>query len=312
MKKKILGLVLLVLLCFPMSGSAATQFSDTDMWAKNYISAITDKGLFYGTSSNTFAPNENMTRGQFITVVARYAKADLSGYVIYPFDDVYKQQYYSKPILWGVEQGIIKGVDRNHFKPNNPITRQDVAVILCRYLNLEVKQTKTYSDINQASSYAIDAINAITAAGYMQGSGGKFYPTKYITRAETAVVFCNLLGIKCNLWTPPPQPQPEPEPVKTKTYIGTYKLTYYCAGCNSPRGSRATASGRTATEGVTIAVPSSMYSKYKGKTLYIENVGYRRVDDVCGTSAIDVFCSGGCSSQPLSCSRQKVYLVTKK
>lgn len=310
MKKKILGLVLLVLLCFPMSGSAA-QYTDTDMWAKNYISAITDKGLFYGTSSNTFSPNENMTRGQFITVLARYAKADLSGYHIYPFDDVYKEQYYSKAILWGVENNITYGVDDNHFKPNNPISRQDTAVMLQRYLNLEVKVTKQYADAGDISPYAVDAINAITAAGYMQGYNGKFYPHRNITRAETAVLFCNLLGIKCSTWSPPP-PKPA-EPVETKTYIGTYKLTYYCAGCNSPRGSRATASGRTATEGVTIAVPSSMYSKYKGKILYIENVGYRRVDDICGVAnTIDVFCSGGCSSQPLSCSRQKVYLVTKK
>ena len=83
-----------------------------------------------------------------------------------------------------------------------------------------------------------------------------------------------------------------------------YRITCYCSACNSPRGSTQTASGETATEGVTVAVHRSKYSK--NKQIYIDGIGSRRIQDIHGNSSdvIDVYvgnCSVcRCSSHPFS------------
>lgn len=49
----------------------------------------------------------------------------------------------------------------------------------------------------------------------------------------------------------------------------SYKLTVYCTACNSPRGSRQTASGATATAGLTVAVHRDFYKKHKGERIHL-------------------------------------------
>ena len=84
----------------------------------------------------------------------------------------------------------------------------------------------------------------------------------------------------------------------------SYKITCYCSACNSPKGSRETASGETATAGVTVAVHRDIYKK--NQRINIEGIGERKIQDKHGnsTNVIDVYvgecnkCS--CSSHPYS------------
>ena len=84
----------------------------------------------------------------------------------------------------------------------------------------------------------------------------------------------------------------------------SYKITCYCSACNYPKGSTQTASGETATEGVTVAVHQSKYSK--NKEIYIEGIGSRKIQDKHrnAPNVIDVYvgkksqCT--CSSHPFS------------
>ena len=62
----------------------------------------------------------------------------------------------------------------------------------------------------------------------------------------------------------------------------SYKITCYCSACNSPKGSTQTASGIPVTEGVTVAVHPSLYSK--NKEIYIDGIGSRRIQDKHGNS----------------------------
>ena len=84
----------------------------------------------------------------------------------------------------------------------------------------------------------------------------------------------------------------------------SYRITCYCSACNSPKGSTQTASGEIATEGVTVAVHPTKYSR--NKQIYIEGIGSRLIQDKHGNSAnvIDVYvgnCSVcRCSSHPFS------------
>ena len=69
----------------------------------------------------------------------------------------------------------------------------------------------------------------------------------------------------------------------------SYRITCYCSACNSPRDSTQTSSGETATEGVTVAVHRSKYSK--NKQIYIDGIGSRKIQDIHGNSpnVIDVY-----------------------
>ena len=74
----------------------------------------------------------------------------------------------------------------------------------------------------------------------------------------------------------------------SREFLGKYKITGYCAACNSPRNSYATASGRRAEVGRTIA----MKGVPLGTKIYIDGIGERIVDDRCGSSGVcDVFCA---------------------
>ena len=86
--------------------------------------------------------------------------------------------------------------------------------------------------------------------------------------------------------------------------MGKFRITCYCSACNSPKGSRETASGATATAGTTVAVHPSLYQE--NKSINIEGIGNRIIQDKHGNSSnvIDVYvgeCSRcTCSSHPYS------------
>lgn len=307
-------IIVIMLLVFLLSSPVSAEFKDTEHWAKHYIEAANSRGWMVGVNSTEFRPNDPVTRGQFITIVSRYAKADLSGYSILPFKDVAKYTYYTKPILWGYDNGYIQGTGNGKFSPENPISRQDVCKVLSGYLNLETVEPN-YKDNGSIADYAYYSVGSMQSKGYMVGSGGYFHPRASMTRAECAVVFCRLQGLSYPIYE---VPKPKPvEPQENRVLLGTYKMTCYCPGCNSPRGSRQTASGATATAGSygTVAVSSSTYSKLgKNAVIYIEGIGYRKIQDKHGrgSSIIDIFVdtsSCRCSSNAWSNTYHKVYLV---
>jgi 3D (Asp-Asp-Asp) domain-containing protein len=82
--------------------------------------------------------------------------------------------------------------------------------------------------------------------------------------------------------------------------MGKFKITCFCSACNSPKGSRQTASGANATAGVTVAVHPSLYEK--NKRIHIEGIGDRLIQDKHGnsTNVIDVYV-GECNT--CQCSR---------
>ena len=299
-KRLILTLVLALctVMCFTNCASAST-YTDTEHWAKNYIDYVTEQEYFYGTSDTTFSPDMPMTRGMFVTVLARYNNADLNQYKLCPFKDIMEEKYYTKSVLWAYENNIVAGVTDKMFAPDSPLTREQAATILYRYLKLECDNTvPNYNDWNEVSNWAKDAVATLSNKKLMVGSDGNFNPKNNITRAEVAVLFSRLDNKTFDIYE---------VPVKM-TYIGTYRLTYYCYGC---AGSM-TASGKYATVDHTVALPSNMWGQWKqyaGRTVYIENVGYRVIEDKCGTNAFDLYCNGGCSNKPLNNTRQKIYLV---
>ena len=308
------------------SGTYAKSFSDTENhWAKYSVDFVTDNGYFVGTSASTFSPKSNITRGQFVTVLARFEKVDTSYYNYSAFEDVKPGCYYTAAITWAYQNGIVYGTDSSHFSPDSPITREQICFIINNYLSLGTTAVMGSDDHGRDGIYADDneifdnfkeSVYQMQSLGYMVGNNGYFRPKSNMTRAEGAVIISRLCGMFYEVFVPPVTP-PNPD-VGTMNYLGYYRLTCYCAGCNSPRGSRDTSSGAFATPGDygTIAVSPALYEMYgAGTVLYIDGVGFRKIQDKHGNTekVIDVYVSNDttckCWSHPFSGKSAKVYIV---
>ena len=107
--------------------SVGSDFYNAILWASQ-------NGIAAGTSTTTFAPNDNCTRAQIVTFLWRYAKKPL-GYYTNPFNDVHKTEYaaYYDAILWAAGKGIATGNTPKTFDPDGTCTRAEAVTFLYRY-----------------------------------------------------------------------------------------------------------------------------------------------------------------------------------
>lgn len=112
------------------------------------------------------------------------------------FSDVPQDFWAAEDIYQFTESEVIHGYEDGTFRPNQPVTRAQAAVILAGALELDTKNvTVDYKDVKKDSS-AYTKIAAVTKAGIMQGSNGKFKPNKPLTRAQMAIVLTNAFDLE--------------------------------------------------------------------------------------------------------------------
>jgi hypothetical protein len=171
-------------------------FTDvTDHWAKADIEYVVRQGLFNGMSMMTFSPNTEMTRGMFVTVLARLAKADVDSYKYSSFTDVNSDAYYMGAVEWAKNNNIINGIGNQKFAPNPSITREQMAVMMQNYAKnkgitlSKVHGENTFADSAKISTYAKDAVKQMQMAGVISGKNGNLFdPQGTATRAEVSAV----------------------------------------------------------------------------------------------------------------------------
>ena len=111
------------------------KFTDVGMnhWANTAICWAVEHGITSGTSSNTFSPNNKLTRAQAMTFLYRMAGSpQISGNN--PFKDIKSSSYYYNPVMWAVDTGITAGTSKTQFSPNKDCTRAQIVTFLYRYL----------------------------------------------------------------------------------------------------------------------------------------------------------------------------------
>ena len=172
-----------------------TQFKDigADHWALNAIAHSVARGYFKGEGEGRFAPNRAITRAEFVTILGRKAGITPTG-ASTAFGDVKADAYYAPYVAWAESKGIVKGTGFGKFEPNRTITREEMAVILDKFL---ADQNKTYSSTNKGqfndglkvSSWAKESVEKMTNQGLLSGVGnGNFVPKGSFTRAQAAQV----------------------------------------------------------------------------------------------------------------------------
>lgn len=171
------------------------RFNDVgaDHWAVDAIAHSVARGYFKGEGNSRFAPNRAITRAEFVTILGRKAGIAPSG-ASAAFKDVNVGAYYAPYVAWAESKGIVKGTGNGKFEPNRTITREEMAVILDKFLG---DQNKIYSSTNKAqfndgttiSSWAKGSVEKMANLGFLSGVGnGNFVPKGSFTRAQAAQV----------------------------------------------------------------------------------------------------------------------------
>ncbi len=183
------------------SGTGETDYSDVpaDSWYAEYVRKLTDLGIVNGKSDSLFEPEARITRAEFVKMIAEASGAEISpdggAEAASQFDDVAADAWYAPYVAWAAEEGIVQGVTSSEFRPQDPVTRQDMAVIICRCADacgIVLSQDEpqiVFSDAEEISLYARDAANRLQRAGIIDGrDDGSFAPEQTATRAEACKI----------------------------------------------------------------------------------------------------------------------------
>lgn len=182
--------------------STATEkaFKDLDgvLWAEEAILALNKKGIISGDGNGSFRPQDSITREEFVKLLTLAFDETVAG-LDNPFADVKSDSWYYPYVMSGYSKGLIKGVSDDMFGVGEKITRQDMVVLIYRYLlhkgiNFETGDILTFDDKAQISDYALDAVYALNYNGIVKGmEDGTFKPNASSNRAEAAQLIYNAL-----------------------------------------------------------------------------------------------------------------------
>ena len=214
--KKIVSALLAALMlcsCFMIGTASAADdeglpFKDVGKkkWFYDEVKYVYEKKLMTGTSDTKFEPNGSLTRAMFVTILGRLAGADTSE--TNKFSDVKSGKWYSGYVGWGVDAGIVNGYEDGTFKPNKPLSREEMAACISRYIDyMELNMPRAndvpyvFSDSAKIAKWARDYVDVLRRSGIVKGDQYVNYnPKASITRAEMATIIMNLIGAEEMAW----------------------------------------------------------------------------------------------------------------
>ncbi len=178
---------------------SAKVFSDVKAgkWYKYYVDYAITFGIFTGTTATTFSPDSNITRAQFVQVLANISGADTSNRnVTTEFSDVPAKKWYTAAVKWASENGVVSGMGDGKFAPDANVTREQMCVMLTKFAEFksialkEVEQKQSFADDAKISKWAKNAVYKCQMADIVNGKGeGRFDPQGTGNRAEASVIF---------------------------------------------------------------------------------------------------------------------------
>ena len=142
-------------------------------WFYDVVLYAYENGLMTGTRADAFAPNTATTRGMIVSMLARLegvTSAEDAG-----FADVAENDWYATAVNWAASEGIVNGFEDDTFRPNDAITREQMAAILYNYADYKGYDVSAradlsdYADAASISSWAEDVLAWANAEGLING-----------------------------------------------------------------------------------------------------------------------------------------------
>lgn len=171
-------------------------FTDvSNHWASEYIAEAVTLDIVNGMPDGTFAPDKEMTRAEFATILWNMAeKPDTES--TSAFNDVKSEDWYYKQIAWAYDKGYINGISNAEFNPNGTITREQAMTILYRYAgSLEsTEKLDAFNDKESISDFAYPAMCWAVENKIISGvSDTEIAPKMSATRAQLATIIVRYL-----------------------------------------------------------------------------------------------------------------------
>ena len=164
---------------------------------RDAIDYFYEKQYVNGMNSTHFSPATPLTRGMVVAILYRM-EGSPAVQAQSPFTDVPSGKYYSDAVSWAYQNEIVLGTGKNTFLPNNPILRQDLAVILLRYAKYQgvapdlSGDLSKFADADQVRGYAKDAVAFCAKEEIIRGvqSGDTLYiqPANSTRRGEAVTM----------------------------------------------------------------------------------------------------------------------------
>ena len=172
-----------------------------DAWYHEAVDFVLENGLMRGTSDSTFEPDGTTTRGMIVTILYRLEGSPaVTGEN--PFTDVAAGQWYSDAVIWAAENKIVEGFEDGTFRPNEPITREQLAAILYRHAQSKGQGFTglwsfrlDFPDAGDVSDWANEAMSWMVMNGVVGGRDGRLVPKGSASRAETAAMLMRFLTL---------------------------------------------------------------------------------------------------------------------
>ena len=167
----------------------------TGDWFYDHIRYMCANGLMNGTGPTLFSPKSSVTRGMLVTVLHRLdGEEEMENNT--SFADVKAGMYYSKAVAWAEANEIVNGYPDNTFRPDQPVSRQEIATILLRYAKYidkgpeeKLSAVFDFADAAIIADWALEGVAFCAEKGIVEGRPDKtFDPTANATRAEFATM----------------------------------------------------------------------------------------------------------------------------
>ena len=171
---------------------------DSDWFYKD-VAKVWALEIMDGKSPTVFAPKSVMTRAEFLVLLAKIADAEPDGmneYAAEKYSDVDADAWYAPYVGWGASVEIVTGYTDGTFLPNNPISRQELAVMTVRFMTFQNFENtedhsliESFADYKSIGSWARPQVEILRLSGLVGGDENCcFNPKKPASRAEVAAI----------------------------------------------------------------------------------------------------------------------------
>jgi len=168
-------------------------------WAAESIEALGAKGIVAGKGNRLFAPDDYITRAEFVKIIVGALEIESDGETL-DFSDVPTSHWAYDYVKNASGAGVVNGISDDEFGTELNITREDMAVMCLRAvkhkgISADTAKTLSFADEKQISDYAKEAVGIMSAMGIINGrENNSFCPKELLTRAEAAKVIYLLMS----------------------------------------------------------------------------------------------------------------------
>lgn len=159
------------------AGAYVTRYVDVPAtaWYAPYVEYATVNKLMSGIGNRCFSPDTVLTRGMFVTVLGQLAQIDEDAYPGTSFNDVEIGRWYAPFVEWAAQHGVVSGTGNGRFEPNAPITREQMASIVARYVQSTgatlptITDPVVFKDMDAVSGWALEGVELMRMTGIISG-----------------------------------------------------------------------------------------------------------------------------------------------